>query len=216
MDREPNDLGSVLDSVHAQPGLQAGAAADRARQGHALLHAGGPRVLDGSAGLWCSNAGHNRDPIVAAIQRQAERARLLAGVPDRPSEGLRAGEPGRGVWRRAISTACSSAIRARRRSTPRSRSRSPITMCAARAARTRLIGRERGYHGVGFGGISVGGIVDQPQILRLAARRRRPSARRPIIASSRPSPRASRKGRRTRPTSSSASSRCTTPRPSPR
>ena len=32
-------------------------------------------------------------------------------------------------------------------------------MCAARAPRTRLIGRERGYHGVGFGGISVGGIV---------------------------------------------------------
>ena len=42
--------------------------------------------------------------------------------------------------------------------------------------RTRLIGRERGYHGVGFGGISVGGMVDQPQALRLAARRRRPSA----------------------------------------
>src|SRR5271154_4339807 len=31
----------------------------------------GRAVLDGSAGLWCSNAGHNRDPIVAAIQRQA-------------------------------------------------------------------------------------------------------------------------------------------------
>ena len=31
----------------------------------------GRRILDGSAGLWCTNAGHNREPIVAAIQRQA-------------------------------------------------------------------------------------------------------------------------------------------------
>ena len=54
---------------------------------------------------------------------------------------------------------CSSAIPARKRWTPRSRSRSPITTSAAKASRTRLIGRERGYHGVGFGGISVGGIV---------------------------------------------------------
>ena len=32
----------------------------------------GRAVLDGAAGLWCTNAGHNRDPIVAAIKRQAE------------------------------------------------------------------------------------------------------------------------------------------------
>ncbi len=41
-------------------------------------------------------------------------------------------------------------------------------------ARTRLIGRERGYHGVNFGGISVGGIVGQPQDVRHPAQRRRP------------------------------------------
>ena len=43
-------------------------------------------------------------------------------------------------------------------------------------SRTRLIGRERGYHGVNFGGISVGGIVIEPQVLRDAADRRRPPA----------------------------------------
>jgi beta-alanine--pyruvate transaminase len=42
--------------------------------------------------------------------------------------------------------------------------------------RTRLIGRERGYHGVGFGGLSVGGIGRQPQELRPAAAGRRPPA----------------------------------------
>src|SRR3974390_1282760 len=31
----------------------------------------GRKILDGAAGLWCTNAGHNRDPIVAAIQREA-------------------------------------------------------------------------------------------------------------------------------------------------
>ena len=43
-------------------------------------------------------------------------------------------------------------------------------------SRQRLIGRERAYHGVGFGGISVGGIGQQPQGLRFAACRRRPPA----------------------------------------
>ena len=50
-------------------------------------------------------------------------------------------------------------------------------------ARTRLIGRERGYHGVGFGGISVGGIVNNRKVLRHAAGRRRPPAARPTAAS---------------------------------
>ncbi|MGC1896833.1 MAG: aspartate aminotransferase family protein, partial [Pseudolabrys sp.] len=31
----------------------------------------GRRLLDGAAGLWCTNAGHNREPIVEAIQREA-------------------------------------------------------------------------------------------------------------------------------------------------
>ena len=70
-----------------------------------------------------------------------------------------------------------------RPSTPRSRSRSPITTSAAKA-RTRLIGRERGYHGVGFGGIAVGGIVNN----RKFSARSWPASttcRRPTIASSR-------------------------------
>ena len=88
------------------------------------------------------------------------RARLRAGVPVRAIRRPSSWRAGSRRSRPAISTTCSSAIRARRRSTPRSRSRSPTTMCAARPARARLIGRERGYHGVGFGGISVGGIVN--------------------------------------------------------
>ena len=64
------------------------------------------------------------------------------------------------IWRRTASITCSSAIPARRPPTPRSRSRWPITRLNGQGTRTRLIGRERGYHGVGFGGTSVGGIVN--------------------------------------------------------
>ena len=110
--------------------------------------------------MWCTNAGHNRDPIVEAIQQPGRRARLRAGLPVRPSQGVRAGEPRRRAGAGRPRPRVLLSTRAPRRSTPRSRSRSPITTCAARPPRTRLIGRERGYHGVGFGGISVGGIVN--------------------------------------------------------
>src|ERR1700735_2029490 len=67
----------------------------------------GRAVLDGTAGLWCTNAGHNRAPIVEATERHAgERrsdqapglgARLRAGVPVCAPEIFRAGEPDRGA-----------------------------------------------------------------------------------------------------------------------
>ena len=82
--------------------------------------------------------------------------------------------------------------------------------------RTRLIGRERGYHGVNFGGISVGGIGQQPQVLRHAAGRRRPSAAHARPRAERASAAASPSTAPSSPTSSSGSWRCTTPRPSRR
>ena len=71
----------------------------------------------------------------------------------------------------ATSTGCSSPTPDRSRSTPRSRSRSPTTGSRGEGARTRLIGRERGYHGVGFGGISVGGISNNRKLFGAAAAR---------------------------------------------
>ena len=65
----------------------------------------------------------------------------------------------------------------RRLSTPRSRSRLPMHRVRGEGTRTRLIGRERGYHGVGFGGISVGGMVNNRKFFaRAAAGRRSPAA----------------------------------------
>ncbi len=115
-------------------------------------------VLDGVAGLWCTNAGHNRGPIVEAIKRQAEEldyapafqfghpkafelaSRLAALAP---------GDLNRVFFCNSGSEAADTALK--------------IALAyhnvRGEGARTRLIGRERGYHGTGFGGISVGGIV---------------------------------------------------------
>jgi beta-alanine--pyruvate transaminase len=117
----------------------------------------GRRVLDGTAGLWCVNAGHCRPKIVEAIRRQA-------GTLDY-SPLFQMGHPGE--FRAATLVAqlapsgldrvffCNSGSEAVDTALK-------IALAYHRARgeghRNVLIGRERGYHGVGFGGISVGGI----------------------------------------------------------
>src|SRR5499427_4138864 len=120
--------------------------------------ADGHTVLDATAGLWCCNAGHNRDSIVAAIKRQAEEldyapafqfahphafelASRVAALAPRDLDHVFFCNSGS----EAVDTALKIAL--------------AYHHVRGAGARTRLIGRERGYHGVGFGGISVGGIV---------------------------------------------------------
>src|SRR2546421_11421990 len=119
----------------------------------------GSAVLDGTAGLWCCNAGHNRDPIVEAIARQAaeldyapafqfshpkafELANRLAALAPAGLDHVFFTNSGS----EAVDTALKIAL--------------AYHNIRGEGSRTRLIGRERGYHGVGFGGISVGGIVN--------------------------------------------------------
>ncbi|WP_418321170.1 aspartate aminotransferase family protein [Piscinibacter sakaiensis] len=118
----------------------------------------GRRVLDGVAGLWCVNAGHGRPKIVDAIQRQAaemdyappfnmghpkafELAERLVKITPPGLDKVFYANSGS----EAVETALKMAIAYHR--------------VRGEGQRTRLIGRERGYHGVNFGGISVGGIV---------------------------------------------------------
>jgi beta-alanine--pyruvate transaminase len=116
-------------------------------------------VLDGTAGLWCTNAGHNRDPIVAAIAQQAETLDYAPAFQFAHSKSfelasrvaaLAPADLDRVFFCNSGSEAVDTALK--------------IALAyqnvRGEAARTRLIGRERGYHGVGFGGISVGGIVN--------------------------------------------------------
>ncbi len=118
----------------------------------------GRAVLDGTAGLWCTNAGHNREPIVEAIRAQAaeldyapafqfshpkafELASRVAALAPADLDHVFFCNSGS----EAVDTALKIAL--------------AYHNIRGEGARTRLIGRERGYHGVGFGGISVGGIV---------------------------------------------------------
>jgi beta-alanine--pyruvate transaminase len=119
----------------------------------------GREVLDGTAGLWCTNAGHNRDPIVAAIRAQAaeldyapafqfshpkafELASRIAALAPGALDHVFFCNSGS----EAVDTALKIAL--------------AYHNIRGEGARVRLIGRERGYHGVGFGGISVGGMVN--------------------------------------------------------
>ena len=119
----------------------------------------GRQVLDGTAGLWCVNAGHARPRIVEAIASQAAELdyapafqmghpkafELANRIVDIAPQGLdhvlftNSGSE-------SVETALKVAIAYQR--------------TRGEGSRTRLIGRERGYHGVNFGGISVGGIVN--------------------------------------------------------
>ena len=118
----------------------------------------GRQVLDGIAGLWCVNAGHARPKIVQAIQQQTaemdfcppfqmahpkafELARKVAEIaPDGMNRVFFTNSGSE-----SVETALKIALAYHR--------------VRGEGQRTRLIGRERGYHGVNFGGISVGGMV---------------------------------------------------------
>ncbi len=119
--------------------------------------ADGREILDSCAGLWCVNAGHGREEIAEAVGRQVRELDFAPAFQFGHPVGfefasrLTALAPGydKVFFANSGSEAVDSALK--------------IALAYHRArgegTRTRLIGRERGYHGVGFGGISVGGIV---------------------------------------------------------
>ena len=118
----------------------------------------GREILDGTAGLWCVNAGHSRPKIVEAVRDQVGELdfgptfqfghpkvfELANRVADIFPDGMN-----HVFFTNSGSESVDSALKI---ALAYQRSR-------GKASKTRLIGRERGYHGVGFGGISVGGIV---------------------------------------------------------
>jgi beta-alanine--pyruvate transaminase len=119
----------------------------------------GRPVLDAAAGLWCTNAGHNRDPIVEAIQAQAAELDFSPtfqfGHPKAFElasrvAALAPGDLDHVFFCNSGSEATDTALKVAL----------AYWNVSGQAGRTRLIGRERAYHGVGFGGISVGGMVN--------------------------------------------------------
>ena len=118
----------------------------------------GREILDGVAGLWCVNAGHARPKIVQAIAEQAAELDFAPSFQMAHPKAFELAEQlveltPQGLNKvfytnsgsESVETALKMAIAYHR--------------ARGEGSRTRLIGRERGYHGVNFGGISVGGIV---------------------------------------------------------
>ncbi|MEM1076911.1 MAG: aspartate aminotransferase family protein [Pseudomonadota bacterium] len=155
----PNDLSAFWMPFTANRQFKANPRMFVAAEGMHYTTAEGRQVLDGTAGLWCCNAGHKRPKIVEAIQAQAAELdyapafqmghpkafELANRLVDIAPEGM-----DHVFYTNSGSEAVESALKI------------AIAYHRARgeAGRTRLIGRERGYHGVNFGGISVGGIVN--------------------------------------------------------
>ncbi|MBB3933496.1 beta-alanine--pyruvate transaminase [Kaistia hirudinis] len=119
--------------------------------------ADGRQILDATAGLWCCNAGHGRQKIVEAVSNQVaeldyapafqmghpkafELAARLANMLPAPLDHVFFTNSGS----ESVDTALKIALAYQR--------------ARGKGTKYRLLGRERGYHGVGFGGISVGGI----------------------------------------------------------
>lgn len=155
----PNDLSAFWMPFSANRQFKKAPRMFVAAEGMHYTTSEGRRVLDGTAGLWCCNAGHGQPRIVEAIQRQAAELdyapAFQMGHPKAFELATRvrdlAPEPFQHVFftnsgSESVETALKIALAYHR----------------ARGAgeRTRLIGRERGYHGVNFGGISVGGITN--------------------------------------------------------
>jgi beta-alanine--pyruvate transaminase len=156
--QEPNDLSAFWMPFTDNRGFKANPRMFVAAEGMHYTASDGHQVLDATGGLWCVNAGHGRAPIIEAIRNTVGRmdfaptfqlahplafeaaSRLALIMP----EGL-----DRIFFTNSGSESVDTALK--------------IALAYQRArglgSRTRLIGRERGYHGVGFGGISVGGIV---------------------------------------------------------
>ena len=118
----------------------------------------GREVLDGIAGLWCTNAGHCHPKIVAAVQNQAaeldyatafnmshpkafELAEKVSSLTPQGLDRIFYGNSGS----EAVETAMKVAL--------------AYHASKGDGQKTKFIGREKGYHGVNFGGVSVGGLT---------------------------------------------------------
>lgn len=153
----PNDLSAFWMPFTANRQFKKNPRMFVAADGMYYTTADGRKVLDGTAGLWCCNAGHNQPRIVEAIAKQASELdyapafqmghpkafelanRLVDMSPDGMNHVFYTNSGSE-----SVETALKIAIAYHR--------------ARGEGTRTRLIGRERGYHGTNFGGISVGGI----------------------------------------------------------
>jgi beta-alanine--pyruvate transaminase len=158
MSATPNNLEAYWMPFTANRAFKSAPRMMVAAQGMYYTTDDGRKVLDGTAGLWCCNAGHARPRIVEAIARQAQELdyspAFQMGHPKAFELAARLAQmmPGSldhvfftNSGSESVETALKIALAYHR--------------INGQAERVRLIGRERGYHGVNFGGLAVGGMT---------------------------------------------------------
>jgi beta-alanine--pyruvate transaminase len=154
----PNDLEAFWMPFTANRHFKAHPRLISRAEGMHYVMTDGRRLLDATAGLWCCNAGHATPRVVEAIRAQAAELDFAPSFQwGHPKSfqlasqlaHLFPGDLDHAFFTNSGSESVDTALK--------------IALAYQRAigqgTRTRLIGRERGYHGVGFGGISVGGMV---------------------------------------------------------
>ena len=157
LETPPNDIEAYWMPMTANRKFKASPAFFSAARGMYFIAPDGRRLLDAIAGLWCVNAGHCHPRIVEAIRRQADKLdysssfsighplvfhytnRLIEIAPADFSHVFLTGSGSE-----AVDTALKFALAYHR--------------ARGQGHRQRLIGRQRSYHGMGFGGLSVSGI----------------------------------------------------------
>ncbi|SPJ23849.1 Beta-alanine--pyruvate aminotransferase [Palleronia abyssalis] len=159
----PNDLSAFWMPFTANRQFKAAPRMLTRAEGMSYFTDTGREILDATAGLWCVNAGHCRPKIVKAVQDQVaeldyapafqmghpkafELASRLGALAPQGLDHVFYTNSGS----EAVETALKIAL--------------AYHKAKGQGGRTRLIGRERGYHGVNFGGISVGGIVNNRRV----------------------------------------------------
>ncbi|MCA8882621.1 MAG: aspartate aminotransferase family protein [Rhodobacteraceae bacterium] len=154
----PNDLSAFWMPFTANRQFKSAPRMLVAAEGMHYTSADGRQILDGTAGLWCCNAGHKQPRIVEAIQKQAEELDYAPAFQMGHPKAFELATKLRDMAPDTIehvfftNSGSESVETALKIALAYHRARGDGT-------RTRLIGREKGYHGVNFGGISVGGIV---------------------------------------------------------
>lgn len=125
----------------------------------------GRRVLDAISGLWCSNAGHRHPKIVQAVKDQLDELDFAAPFQSGHPKAFALAEAIRRVSPIGLnhvfltssgSEACDTALKIAL----------AYHQVIGGSRKTRFVGREKGYHGVGFGGISVGGISSNQEAFK--------------------------------------------------
>jgi len=169
MTTRPNmpDLASYFMPFTAQRQFKANPRLLASASGMYYTDIDGNKILDGTAGLWCVNAGHGREEITRAVECQlstldyAPSFQMSHPVVHDYANRLVAQGPGGGkagfdhvFFTNSGSESADTAIK--------------IAIAYQRSigqgTRSRVVGREKGYHGVGFGGISVGGLVNNRRV----------------------------------------------------